>query len=61
MITISILLLFVFIFTAVGAILFVIYDYNNTVKEIEQEHARRICSIIENGLDKMKDIYEGED
>lgn len=49
------------IFTGIGSILWVNYDYSNTLKEVEHDHAERICSIIENGLDKIKDIYEGED
>ena len=61
MITIGIILLLVFIFTGIGSILWVNYDYNNTLKEIERDHAERIVNIIETGLDKMKEIYEGEE
>ena len=49
------------IFTGIGAILWVNYDYNNTLKEIERDHAERIVNIIETGLDKIKEAYEGED
>jgi len=61
MITIGIILLLVFIFTGIGSILWVNYDYNNTLKEIERDHAERIVNIIETGLDRIKDIYEGEE
>lgn len=56
---ISLILLLVFIFIAIGSILWVNYDYNKTVNEIEEIHAKRIAKIIENGLDKIKkDIEE---
>ena len=51
----------IIIFTGIGSILWVNYDYNNTLKEIEHDHAERICNIIETGLDKIKETYEGEE
>ena len=59
---IGLILLLFFIFLSIGAILWINYDYKNTIKEIEQNHAKRVINIIENGLDKIKeDINRGEE
>lgn len=51
---IILILLLLFLFTCIGAILWVCYDHSNTVNEIEKIHKERIREIIETGLDKIK-------
>ena len=52
----GIILLVVFLLTVIGIIAYVNYDYQKTIKEINEESYRRKMEIIKEGTERLKEL-----
>lgn len=58
---ITLLLILIFMFIGIGAILWVEYSYNKDMEEIDNEHYERLKEILETGLKDLEKIHKGEE
>lgn len=58
---ITLLLILIFMFIGIGAILWVEYSYNKDMEEIDNDHYERLKEILETGLKDLEKIHKGEE
>lgn len=58
---ITLLLILIFMFIGIGAILWVEYSFNKDMEEIDKDHYERLKEILETGLKDLEKIHKGEE